>query len=193
MFISIVLYVSGYMLFLDSHLRYYLAIVPLLLIAFYIIVERLVQRLPSRLLLWRDRAIAPALILIVFGASLSMVRSDVLWYLLSTTTEVRCLETESPAFEPYLQGPIAGTDWRVNFIAFFTRQRTRGVLDASSSLSEQVASLRASGVRTVVASDQSGLADQLEQAFHYMALARVSLCGDAHTILRGPDWDSGSP
>jgi hypothetical protein len=193
LFLSIVLYASGYMLFHDSHLRYYLAIVPLLLIAFYIIVERLVQRLPARPLLWRDRAIAAALILVVFGASLSMARSDLLRYLLSTSTELRCLETDSPAFGPYLQAPIAGTDWRINFIAFFTRQRTIGVLDASGSLSEQVATLRASGVRSVVVSDESGLTDQLEEAFHFMALTRVSLCGDAYTILRSPAWDSGSP
>lgn len=185
--LSFLLYIAGYMLTHGTEFRFYLTILPLTLIAALAIFEgasKAVVAVHGR----QGRGLA---ILLLILPSLSLVQWGELRANLSRTAD-SCIQEGAKAIAPFLKAPIAGSDSQVNYLAYFTRVRTYGVLPPETPPIDADAQLRSVGVQTYLAPSGSSLAEGLISEFGYPYVGSASICGADYDILRVPGG-SGLP
>jgi hypothetical protein len=184
--LTVLLYISGYMLNF-SHLRFYLAIFPIILIAGYSFAQLLFDKARSfaggtfdAILLNVAYAAAMVVFIVAFG------RFDYVKYYLQTRYDP-CIKYDSEAIGDFLESPTAGSDILINHIAYYTKKRTVGVLLPENKPKDADRLLRDAGVRTYVISSKEGLAFELQAQFNYLEVLRTDICGNEYLVLKVPE------
>ncbi len=181
---TLVLYLLGYMQTHAADYRFYLAMLPVLLIAAYSFGEWLVGRLfrPNRSHAQADRVLAAAALLLPL---LTFGRLSSLQYQLQNESET-CLRIDSEAAAQFLTPPIAGTDEQISQIAYYARTQTYGFLSLELPPQEFDQILRGSGVSTVLAPVGHPLTDSLMHVQGYAHVATVEICEADYEVLNVP-------
>jgi 4-amino-4-deoxy-L-arabinose transferase-like glycosyltransferase len=185
-FLTSLLYVSGYMFTFSTAFRYYFPILPILFIVGYSSLQRMFFRAEEKLS--QDKRLwLRSFMVILFAVSiLSLGKLDLIKYFLINRNDP-CLRDASLVVKDYLEGPIAGTDVRSNYIAYYTQIRTLGVLPPGYTAEEVDVLLHEYGVRTYIVSDELDLKTALVSQYFYSPLLDTQICGDGYTVLRVPD------
>ncbi len=184
LFLTIGMYLPGYLLTHALELRFYWTILPLLLTATFMILEALIKPIAS--FSGGGRAAAALSVGLMVLPAVTFVRWDTLHRDLTTRISP-CVRVDSQALAPLLTAPMAGADGQVNYVAYFTRVRTVGVLPPHTTAAEADVQLRSAGVRTFLAWKGSDLVRALTSTFGYALLGSASVCGADYDILRVPE------
>ncbi len=178
---TILLYVSGYLMFLTA-LRYMLPIIPIAVVGGYRLLQAAFDRLPPPT---SSIPIRLTRFAVLAAATLTFVNPVALG-LRSLPPDSNCLEVQTLRFADKLVPPIAGSDAKINLMAFYTEKRTLGVLPPTASAADADAALRQMGVRTYVIRMGLPLADELHARGDYPIAANPHICGIGYLILRTP-------
>jgi len=184
--LSILLYAGGYMMSIASQLRYFLPVLPLLFVISYSLLQGIVERAGTKISEGRLPQFRFMVAIGLLITVLSLGHFDLIKFHL-TNRHDPCLKNGSEVIAPALNGPIAGTDYRVNYVAYYTGTKTYGVIREDLTAEEVDAQLREFGVKTVLIPKTSDLATQLMSSYQYPVLLRSQLCGDELLILRLPE------
>jgi len=189
MFLTVMLYVAGYMMNYSSAARYYLAILPLALIMAFIIIQSVIDHAGSMLPARNIPLINVAAACVLLISVLSFGDFDLIQLSLALDDD-HCLETGTQHLAPFLEGPIAGTDHRINDVAYYSRVRTLGALGRGVTVQAADEQLRAFGVRTLVLAPGS-LATGLMETYHYPVVFQSELCGEDVLLLKvRENWET---
>jgi hypothetical protein len=180
---TVIIYISGYILITTLSFRYFLAILPLLWIAYFKVASSrsAAGLLPSTP--WAAAAVQLAFLVIPilsfswYGSLRSSFDYD----------NMACFRQDSLALADVLEAPFAGTDAMANHVAYYTDIRTVGVLPSEITPSEAAATLRADHVRTLLAASDLQLTTDLAALPGYEVLAETAICRWGYTVLRLPD------
>jgi len=184
--LTILLYAGGYMMSIASQLRYFLPILPLLFMVSYSLLQAIVERASTKISESRLPQFSFMVVVGLLISVLSLGHFDLIKFRL-TNQHDPCLKNGSEAIAPALVGPIAGTDYRVNYVAYYTSTKTYGVINEGMTAEEVDAQLHEFGVKTVLIPETSDLATQLTDFYQYAVLLRSQLCGDELLILKIPE------
>jgi hypothetical protein len=184
--LTILLYAGGYMMSIASQLRYFLPILPLLFVVSYCLLHAIVERASTKISEGRLPLFSLMVAVGLLISVLSLGHFDLVKFRL-TNRHDPCLKNGAEAIAPVLVGPIAGTDYRVNYVAYYTTTKTYGVIGEGMTSQEVDAQLQEFGVKTVLIPEMSNLATQLTDSYQYSVLLRSQLCGDDLLILKIPE------
>jgi hypothetical protein len=183
--LGVSVYVAGYMLTYSYDFRYFLAIVPLFVIAAFLLLDQAARRLLPR----GDRRhpIVSVLVaaMVLLGPIPGLVRYSHLEELLTRPSDP-CLRDGALAIAPELSGPIAGTARRVNWIAYYDEVRSLDFVDPDTPAGTVDSLLRSMGVRTFIVPAGSGLAGSLIEQHAYRVVTQTAICGQDVLLLRVP-------
>jgi hypothetical protein len=186
-FLTILLYASGYMLTFAAQLRYYLSILPLLVIASVFFLQAILDTAKgmiseSKLQVFRWFSVTVLVIYI-----LSLGHLDLIKYLLIYKHDP-CLRVGAEKIASYLAEPMVGTDAQIYNIGYYTRIRTLGVVQTSLPGNEVDELLHKYSARTLVISRGSNLATDLVQRYGYTIKFESKVCEQEYLILGVPEW-----
>ena len=184
LFLTPLLYASGYFLTWSADSRYYYPVFTIAILASFYILDMLVKLVWS---MTRGRGTC----LIAISASLLSLP---LVHFMDTDYFAVLLEGDPPACltQPLvldlsiLHPPMAGLDESVNYLAYRTDVRTYGVVTRSESLDELDRSLRWHGVSTLIIPDEDPLWNTLEMEMTYAHQGEFSFCGRDFVVLGVP-------
>jgi hypothetical protein len=184
--LTVLTYISGYLLTKTEDFRYFVAIAPILLIALYHVLESMAKKLYIKL---PERHGNLASIFLVTLLILSIFRQEGIrsTITLLNTKPDPCLRQSSQDIAEYLVEPIAGTDRNINFIAYYNRIRTYGVVPLDTIASEANSSLRTMHVKTFIVPTGTELAEALISDHGYSLATRNYICDMSYSILHVPD------
>lgn len=184
-FLSLMLYASGYLLTFLADFRYYLAALPLLVISGQWSLQRVLKRLKARHFIQGETCFRSFTALVLILSVLSLGQSDRILSLL-TEAEPPCAKSLTEAIAPSLIEPIAGMDRRVNHVAYYSNERTLGVLPSRITAEEADHLLRETGVETLVALSETELTSALLGIYNYPVVSEADVCGTHYLVLRVP-------
>jgi hypothetical protein len=98
-----------------------------------------------------------------------------------------CLKNGAEVMAPYLEAPIAGTDSRINYVAYYTTTKTFGAVKSGMTAEDTDMTLHEFGVKTFLIPDGSDLALQLVVTYHYPVIFKSQLCGIEYLVLDVPE------
>lgn len=182
---SVTAYISGYMLTWSGTFRFYYAIVPLMLISLYLVVQDAVGSALS-ILGVRRRAVTGSLAAILLLTPIAGVGR-----LGSLSTQLAapqnpCMADGSRAIEDLLVEPIAGLEKSNSELAYYTWKRTLGFLPWNMPAPDVDSTLKAMHVRTFVIPANSDKVETLTQRYGYTLVAQPRLCYRFFAVLRVP-------
>lgn len=184
-FATLSLFPLGYLLSYSSEFRHYLPLAPVFLVATF----RVIQIGAARLRMLHSSA-HPAT---VRAITLTLVALPILGVIrprdLSaawTASPNPCMRIGAAAIAPYLEAPIAGVDAQVQYISYYARVRTFGVLPPEITPEDADLELRQLGVRTLLVPVYTEMARRLGADYGYEVVARQSVCDTLFAVLRVP-------
>ena len=185
-FLTAVLYASGYMFTYSAQFRYYFPVLPILIIVGYLLLQRIFERAGERLANEKKVWLHTFMVIVFIGSVLSLRGLDLVVYFLSTRNDP-CEKEASSVVQDYLEAPIAGTDPVVNYFSYYNRVQTFGVLSPSLSAEEADILLREFGVRTFISSNDLALTSSFISKYSYYPILEVQICGNDYSVLRVPE------
>jgi 4-amino-4-deoxy-L-arabinose transferase-like glycosyltransferase len=183
--LTILLYASGYMITFASQVRYYFAILPLLIMAGIFFLQRILDAAKGMISDSKTpvfNVFAGTVFVICF---MSLGYLDQVKYLL-THEHDPCLRMGSEAIAAYLEEPMAGTDWQIYNIGYYTRTRTLGVIQPSLTMGEVNELLKKNDARTFVISKGFNIASELVESAGYTIRTEAQVCEKDYLVLRVP-------
>jgi hypothetical protein len=184
-FLTILLYASGYMINFSSQSRYYLPILPLLFLASFSFLQAVLgiarAKIPEgKIPIYNIMAIVVYIISI-----LSLGHLDLIKFYLANENDP-CLKNGAEIMAHQLEAPIAGSDFRINYVAYYTSTRTIGAVSSGMTVEDTDMTLHEFGVKTFLIPDGSDLALQLVGTYRYPVLFTSQLCGIEYLVLGVP-------
>ncbi len=185
-FLTVLLYGSGYSALHTVEMRFALPVLPLLVIGVFGFSERMIGRLPF--LFTRINRSQYRLFLLIFNLIpiFYVVRFNDLSGQLRANPDSGCMRPGAAAISAYLVPPIAGSDDSTNYLAYYNRVRTLGVLKLDTATSEAARLLQELNVRTYVVSADSDLRNNLVTEYEFQPVSEVNICSVDYTVLRVP-------
>jgi hypothetical protein len=184
-FLTTILYASGYMLTFSAQFRYYFPVLPILMGCGYLLLQKIFEGAREKLPPKKLVTFNVSMVMIFLISVLGLGGLDLVVYLLSNEYD-SCEKEAAAVVEEFLEAPIAGTDPIVNYLSYYTRVPTVGALSTGLSTDEVDTTLSEFGVRTLICALDSDLASSLSSKFSYDPLLEVEICEHDYVILRLP-------
>ncbi|MFC1960132.1 hypothetical protein ACFLYO_05440 [Chloroflexota bacterium] len=181
--LTIALYSGGYMLNYSGDFRYYLPIIPLVIILTFYWVQVATQIIPSAITNPRLQSIC-TIGLVGLTILSSANPYSILWHILNKPTPIACYDTDTRAIAEQLMAPVVGEGQYINYVSYFTQQRTIGVIPAHLSPAETHAKIQQYDVNTLVINPTKAAA--LQDEFGYTLVEELQICDTDYAVLRPP-------
>lgn len=177
------LYAAGYLFTFGGDFRYYFAIVPLAWLAIYALIEKVLRNvLPPWLPQW---AYSLLWVVILAVPLLSFSWLHPIRERVQVGSET-CLEDAGEIMAEHLVAPMAGTDWSINALAYYTKIPALGAIPLNTNASAFDSQVRTFQVRTVLVPAEAGIVDELKNGYAYLNVMTLEVCGELMTVLQVP-------
>lgn len=187
--LSSLLYVAGYLLLFASDFRYYFPVYPLVIMAVFMFLEKVLAAINSGDSFPKRNYVTIINAIIVFSIALTFSHYGKIYQDL-TETSSSCMADEAPQISEYIEAPFAGITnryiWNGKHIAYYTQKQTFGYIDRNIPLDEIPALLQDAGVKTLIAPVNLEISGDLRQNYGFPLIKEISLCGQGLYILSVP-------
>lgn len=181
---AISLFCAGYLI-LGNHVnRYFLPVMPLVLIVLFALAERFAAALAGSAGTARTIGASVLRTMVPLACVVSLLPGRQIAELAARAPGTDCLAQAASVVEPFLAAPMAGVGNNTYFLSYYSRVRTYGSLSLETPPHEVGERLEELGVETVLVPLGSPTSVVLQKVFGYSSVLRFDLCQTAYEVLR---------